>query len=731
MPAAAPPVPGVPRPAKPTVAEISATDRALVAAALAALPRRRTLDLVLDRAALDARAEGDDRIPIAMSSEAPVLRYDWWEDERYYEVLDHGPGSVDLSYARDGMAYLLEHSRGDQHGLIEDVALGSDRVLRGMLRFSAAQRSQEIRQDVLDGIRKKVSVGYRLSDTYDQTAGGKGEPATRRYRGWVPMECSSVSIPADYAMGYGRTGDALGAPDGEALTQLLAQLPPHLHDAVRAVAHGALHARTTPPQSPPPPAARGQDPTMKEDDKAAESGGNGGGTGLAVTRAEGEQAERRRVNDVLAVCGEHAVDEKETQRFISEGTPLPDVQRSVLEIVRKRMANPTLAGPRIELNDKEARRFSFARAIADSLDDAPLGVKFDAGFEREVSAEIEKNLPNTYKRRGGLLLPTVTRKQTIDEAIAAAERAGREAFGAYGSRAGLDSGAAGYGKETVFTVPGDFLSLLRAKMRVRALGARVLPGLTGPLSFPRQTSAANGSWVGENSGSDVGDSRLGTGIFTISPKTYQASTSYSRQLLVAALSGSIDAEMMVRGDLAASHGLAFDAAAIVGTGATYQPRGVINTAGVNVIAVGANGGALDWPTIIAFETAVAAANAEADSMGWLTHPVLRGNLKGKARLGNTIGLPIWGDDNTLNGYRAEVSTQSPSGLTKGTSSDCYAATFGDWSRMVIGEWGVIEIITDPLRLKKQGMIELTSFQMGDVGVQYPQAFSVCVDARNA
>jgi hypothetical protein len=37
---------------------------------------------------------------------------------------------------------------------------------------------------------------------------------------------------------------------------------------------------------------------------------------------------------------------------------------------------------------------------------------------------------------------------------------------------------------------------------------------------------------------------------------------------------------------------------------------------------------------------------------------------------------------------------------------------------------------DPLRLKKQGMIEVTSFQMGDVAVRYPEAFSVDLDYRN-
>ena len=48
---------------------------------------------------------------------------------------------------------------------------------------------------------------------------------------------------------------------------------------------------------------------------------------------------------------------------------------------------------------------------------------------------------------------------------------------------------------------------------------------------------------------------------------------------------------------------------------------------------------------------------------------------------------------------------------------------------MVGEWGVIEIVVDPYALKKQGMIEVTSFQMVDVGVRLPQMMSAIQDAR--
>jgi hypothetical protein len=49
--------------------------------------------------------------------------------------------------------------------------------------------------------------------------------------------------------------------------------------------------------------------------------------------------------------------------------------------------------------------------------------------------------------------------------------------------------------------------------------------------------------------------------------------------------------------------------------------------------------------------------------------------------------------------------------------------------LIIGEWGVLELLVDPYRLKKQGLIEVTSFMMADVGLRHPEAFAVIRDAR--
>lgn len=166
---------------------------------------------------LGARSEDDTdpRLPVSISSEAAVERYDWWKDERYVEVLDHSPGGVDLTYARDGLPFCLDHSLRSQVGLLEDITIDSDRVIRGKLRKGNHPDAEWVYADMAAGIRKKVSIGYWPGETYEQTKNADGAPPTRRYKGWMLYEASSVSVPADYDVGVGRSAGGRVATQDE------------------------------------------------------------------------------------------------------------------------------------------------------------------------------------------------------------------------------------------------------------------------------------------------------------------------------------------------------------------------------------------------------------------------------------------------------------------------------------------------------------------------------------
>ena len=147
---------------------------------------------------LIGRENDDRRIEVAFSSEEPV--------ERHFgqEVLDHAPESIRLGRLTDTGALLVNHDPNDLVGKVEEINLGSDRIGRATVRFGNSSRAQEVYQDVQDGIRTGVSVGYQIHKLEEEK---DDDVSIFRATDWEPMEISLVSIPADSSVGVGRSND--------------------------------------------------------------------------------------------------------------------------------------------------------------------------------------------------------------------------------------------------------------------------------------------------------------------------------------------------------------------------------------------------------------------------------------------------------------------------------------------------------------------------------------------
>jgi HK97 family phage major capsid protein len=191
----------------------------------------------------------------------------------------------------------------------------------------------------------------------------------------------------------------------------------------------------------------------------------------------------------------------------------------------------------------------------------------------------------------------------------------------------------------------------------------------------------------------------------------------------------IDVDTLVRADLARDMALAVDFAAIAGPTGGNSPVGIMNTTGVQSFVVAAdsgNGGEIAYADVIKMLEDLEDVNA--DQLGdpaWLTTPSIKSLLKLTSRLANTIALPVWTDDDEVSGHTARSTNQVPKTGTRGSTTNNHAVILGVFQTMVIGMWGSgFELVVDPYRLKKQGMIELTTFMLTDVVLKYPQAFVV-------
>lgn len=604
----------------------------------------QTRATTFDRQTVDLEAR---TVQIAISSEAPVER--WFGTE----ILDHSARSVDLSRLSDGGPLLLNHDHTDQIGVIHSVSLDGDRVLRGVVRFSRSARAEEIFQDVVDGIRTKISVGYSIND-YETTKGQNGAPDTIRATNWQPMEVSFVSVPADMRVGVGRSLEADTAPE------------------------------PTPAPAPVTTEVRMSDVNP--------------GAGQAPNAQETATRERLETVHLLGVASSFGLREK-AEGLLATDKPLAEVRAELMRDMAGKQ--PVLNAPKpealVDLTEAEQKRYSISRALMAHAE------KRDS-FEMEVSREIAKKLG---RDTSGFFVPTVGAK------IA-------------GSRANppMDTATAAYGQKLVYTERGEFIELLRNKITVMGLGARMLPGLRGNVALPRQTAANTATWTAENPGSAVTATALQTDQVTLSPKQLLAQTSLTRTLLAQA---TPEADALIMDDLALVHAIAIDAAAINGSG-TPAPTGILNTAGIGSVAGGTNGAQPTYGNIVDLESAVAVANADLGALAYLTTPAIRGRLKQTQQFSGTNGASVW--EYLMGAYgNSTVSNNVPSNLTKGTSSGiCHAIIFGNFNELLIGDWGAFEVITDPYTQAGKGLVVVTSVQLADVQVRHAASFAAMKDA---
>lgn len=410
--------------------------------------------------------------------------------------------------------------------------------------------------------------------------------------------------------------------------------------------------------------------------------------------------EQKRVSDIIAIGEQFARygADKMASEALRSGASVDEFRAKVLEKVTT-AAKPVAD---IGLTDQEARRFSFLRAINALANPGDRKAQDDAAFERECSDAVAGKLG---KGSRGLWVPAEVQRRD------------------------LTVGTAADGGHTVATnlLAANFIDLLRNKMAVIDMGAQMLTGLVGNIAIPRQTGGGTAYWVAE-SGAPT-ESQQAFDQVTMSPKTVGAFSDISRKLL---LQSSLDIEGFVRNDLATVLALAIDLAAINGSGVSNQPTGILNTTGIGDVAGGTNGLAPTWAHMIELETDVAVANADVGALGYLTNAKVRGKLKTTEKF-STTGQVVWGDGATpVNGYKAGVSNQVPSNLTKGTSSGvCSAIIFGNFADLIIGQWGALDLMVDPYTNSTSGTVRVVALQDVDIAVRHAQSFSAMKDALTA
>lgn len=272
--------------------------------------------------------------------------------------------------------------------------------------------------------------------------------------------------------------------------------------------------------------------------------------------------------------------------------------------------------------------------------------------------------------------------------------------------------------------PDLFIDRLRNRTRVRSLGATVLTGLHGNISIPRRTGSTTTGWVAENAALTPADPTFDS--VTLAPKHAGAIHEWSRNMIQ---QSSPDVEQLARNDLALQLAEALDLAAINGSGASNQPLGILGTAGIGSVAIGANGGPITWNSVVDLMAEVEIDNAEGTGFLTNTKVVKSGRKTLKVSGDAGAGFIIEGSEN-LAGYPLAVTNLVPSNLTKGTSTGvCSPLIFGNWSDLLIGVWSELDILVNPYESTaySKGNVSIRAMMTVDIDVRHPESFAAIQD----
>ena len=291
--------------------------------------------------------------------------------------------------------------------------------------------------------------------------------------------------------------------------------------------------------------------------------------------------------------------------------------------------------------------------------------------------------------------------------------------------------------QPAFKLEGEYIDLLTANSVCIQAGARLLRDLSGsPVLIPKQLSDANVYWVAQNS--NITKSDIALGNISMTPKTMAIRCQVSNLLRMLS---TPNIESILRADFARLAAIELDRVILRGTG-SLEPLGLANMSGIPTLGLGTDGADLTWDNIIDMEGALEDANAMpgGGSFAYVMNPKIKRRLK-KIKVpqfsGDTGGAyvapPVLSDRVMADmlGHPLFTTTQLRTNLAKGTGTNLSELFFGNWSDLLVGMWGGVEILASNVAgdAWAQNAVEIRLVQNIDVQIRHLESVIYINDAK--
>jgi HK97 family phage major capsid protein len=627
---------------------------------------------------MPASLDTDKRtVEVTFGTEALVLRYDWRSDKYFWEQLGYKSGEVRMERLTSGAAPVLDNHNsygGAKSSLgVVDSAKLNGKSGTAVLRFSKRADVEPIYQDVLDGIIRTVSVGYRVNEYRDTgKTGEKGYPIYRAVD-WEPMEISLAPIAAD--------------PQSRVRNEATEHYEVRLQrDATEAPAPVTLPATTPqPPKNEIP--QRNAASTNPKKSKA-----------MDVNELKSLRATKMKelaALDTLSRSASGVSDEDKVRldALTNEVAGIDDqitaAEKRAALLVAHAAAGAGGAAPEHVEKRKMVGRASITEQVLRIADGKPLdGVVAEMTQDAQARGLTEGN---------GISIPT--------DFIEALRSGTADNFQ-------IDAGQGSAFKPT--EVP-SFIEKMFAPYVFERLGATRLTGLIGKQQFPRQKTH------GASTARTEVQAALAAGLelddLTMDARRYPAKTQYSKKLLV---QSPLAFDSIIANAFRRSFERQIEFDGFLGATGGANIVGIFNQTGVNDIT----------PADLTNYNAIAAAlykasiagEANVDMSNWVLSPRTWELLQAAAQV--TGVSPLLSAGGTMHGRPTVTSPYLLDNTNQGR------LLFGDFSHAIFGYWGSFDLVVDPYTLAETNQIKLVGQMYVDLGLSQPLAFSKCDEVGN-
>ncbi|MCK2676008.1 phage major capsid protein [Escherichia coli] len=636
---------------------------------------------------------------IAFSSEQPYQRQFWDEQNQEMVVLDeilvHTPEAVDLSRLNNNAPLLFNHNFDNHIGVVCNARIDTDNVGRALVKFSKhGTLANDIRNKVIEGTMEKISVGYDIKEYHiDYT---KGQLIVTK---WAPFEISFVTVPADDSVGLNRSLNTITVNLGAKRDMTKEQI-----EEIKEEQESAQVEETPVEENKEPKVEETQERQVEEnkEDENLEDGKDAKhpesvDDDSSTVREEEEVKEEREAapveeekteevaerseedeEEIRAIARELNIDDEELKRALAIKDMTPEAFRT------KALNNITNAQRNNEQINKEKnmeKTFDLNNVIRSLVDGAALGAN-----EAEYSAM----------------------------AAGAAMQRGRAARGGsvFVPAAALRAASEGNTKATLTAVTDEklltesYVEMLLPASCLGRLGVTVLSGLNAPIAVPKMTASSVDAFGFVDENGAAPESKAEFANVKMAPKTFAGGNPISRQ----SLKTVPNIATLITDHINKAVRIKLEQLILSDKDNTRGPKGLVKQL-VDADRV-TKKTAFSYKDFLKEIAALTDAGVPAQSIKFAMSGATAAELESTLKDNGVSGYII--ENGKLAGYDVVTSGVIPADHI----------VLGDFSGIMIGEWGGLELDMDDTTYRAQSAIVPRIWVDLDFTVVQPEALKV-------